>query len=94
MSRRMAGNGYNRVVEPLSMKTEDIPCVSVRDVVGESGAGNGLLHFKAKGCVKGIGIDGYNQTITGEVSMTLRSKVADNEHIPLVIQARRKRVER
>lgn len=34
---------------------------------------------------KVIGIDGYNQKITGEVSKTVTCAASDSDHIPLVI---------
>jgi len=36
-----------------------------------------------------IGVDGYNQSITGDVSMTVTCAASDCHHIPLVILVRR-----
>ena len=32
-----------------------------------------------------VGIDGYNKTISGDVSMTVTAKRSDPHHVPLVI---------
>ena len=36
------------------------------------------------------GFDGYNQSVTGDVSMSLRNKNADSDHIPIVFDASRR----
>ena len=35
---------------------------------------------------RAIGIDGYNQSITGDVAMTVTCAASDCHHVPLVIQ--------
>lgn len=37
-----------------------------------------------------IGVDGYNQTITGDVTMTVTCAASDCHHVPLVITKARK----
>lgn len=33
-----------------------------------------------------IGVDGYNQSVTGEVTMTVTCAASDFHHVPLVIE--------
>lgn len=35
--------------------------------------------------MRAVGLDLYNQTITGQVAMTIRSKVGDYDHTPCII---------
>lgn len=40
------------------------------------------------GFARVIGVDGYNQSVTGEVAMTVTSKRADPHHVPCAIVKR------
>ena len=47
-----------------------------------------IVERKSK-TIKVIGVDGFNQSITGEVAMTVTCAASDCHHVPLVIETKR-----
>lgn len=78
---------------------------AVGDVAGESGAGMDKPTFdlasvwdsphsggtKSRRTFSCLGVDGYNQSITGAVAMTVTCAASDCHHVPLVITIKKKR---
>lgn len=44
--------------------------------------------------MRAIGVDGYNQTLTGEVTMTVTCSASDFHHVPLCIMWRNREMNR